>query len=194
MEKVPSPHPAQRQGRRTGRTRTAEPPPTPSVQEQVGLALRADRRQREQSQRAYAAERDLSRDTLARVEVDASGMRLDAAIAFLEGTGYELVVQPVSSDGPDPWWDLTDVAARTRAGGRFPAHRKVKETPWGPLWWDYHERIGNRGFGPKPKWSAEGFTPPPGTRYGKIPTPAEDGGPRWPYTTRFERRLTDDTD
>ncbi len=111
-------------------------------------------------------------------------MRLEAIVTLLEGTGYELVVQPVSAGGPRAWWDRTDVAARTRAGGRFPANRKVKETPWGPTWWEYHEVLGNRGRGPRPRWSAQGFTPPPGTRYGKAPTLGEDGGPRWPFNHR----------
>lgn len=165
--------------------RVEPPPPTPSVQQQVGLALRADRRHRGQSQRTYAAERGLSRDRLARIEVDASGFRLDAIVAFLEGTGFELAILPVSAGGPDPWWDLTDVLARTRVGGRFPAHREVKRTRWGPAWYDYHERLGNRGLGPQPKWSAEGFTPPPGTRYGKVPTLGDDGRPRWPFKNPY---------
>lgn len=38
------------------------------------------------------------------------------------------------------------------------------------------------GDGPQPEWTAEGFTPPEGTRYGREPRPYEEGeGPRWPY-------------
>lgn len=153
---------------------------TPPVHEQVGLALRADRRRRGQSQRDYAKERSLSRDTLARAEVDASAMRLESIVRLLAGTGFELSVRPVS-DNRHPGWDVTDLEARTRAGARFPAHRVVKESRWGPRWWEYHELYGNRGLGPRPRWTAEGFVPPPGTRYGKEPTPGPDGGPRWPW-------------
>ena len=125
--------------------------------EQVGLALRADRRSRGQSQRAYAAAREISRDVLARAERDASAMRLDSIAQLLAGTGYELTILPVSETRQEAWWDLTDVQARTRAGTRFPAHREVRPSRWGPMWWEYHERLGNRGFGPKPNWSAEGY-------------------------------------
>ncbi|MCK0111996.1 hypothetical protein MWU75_07595 [Ornithinimicrobium sp. F0845] len=91
-----------------------------------------------------------------------------------------------------PWWDSTDVEARTRAGGRFPAHREVKKSPWGPYWWHYHEAYGTRGNGPRPQWTAEGFTPPPGTRYGKKPTLGEDGRPRWPYNNMYPDNLYPD--
>lgn len=161
--------------------RAGERPATPSVREQVGLALRADRRQRGQSQRAYAATRNLSRDMLARAEVDAGGFRLSTVAALLEGAGFELAILPVASGGPGTWWDPTDVAARTRAGGRFPAHREVRESPGGPLWFQYHELLGSRGSGVQPRWSAEGFVPPPGTRYGKQSSLDEDGRPRWPF-------------
>lgn len=154
---------------------------TPPVHEQVGLALRADRRRRGQSQRDYAKERSLSRDTIARAEVDASAMRLETIVRLLKDTGFELTVRAVSDDG-HPVWDVTDLEARTRSGARFPAHRAVQESRWGPRWWEYHELYGNRGLGPRPRWTAEGFTPPPGTRYGKEPTPGPDGGPRWPWT------------
>ncbi|WP_256841538.1 hypothetical protein [Ornithinimicrobium cryptoxanthini] len=158
-----------------------ERPDTPSVREQVGLALRADRRRRHESQRAYAATRSLSRDMLARAEVDAGGFRLNTAVALLEGTGFELAVLPVASGGPGAWWDPTDVAARTRGGGRFPAHREVRESLGGPMWFQYHELMGKRGSGVPPRWSAEGFVPPPGTRYGKPSSLDEDGRPRWPF-------------
>lgn len=153
----------------------------PSVTKQVGLALRADRRCRDQSQRTYADARGLSRNTLARAEVDAGGFRLSTIVALLQGTGYELAVLPVTAGGPGEWWDRTDIVARTRAGRRFPAHRQVRESSGGPLWFHYHELLGNRGSGVTPKWSAEGFVPPPGTRYGKPSTLDADGRPRWPF-------------
>jgi len=158
----------------------------PPVHELVGLALRADRRRLNQSQRAYAVSRQISRDVLARAEVDASGMRLDTITKLLEGTGYDVVVVPTGWDILGPWWDLTDTEARTRGGGRFPAHREVKESPaGGPHWYQYHEVLGRRGDGTRPRWSAEGFTPPPGTRYGKVPTLGEDGRARWPFNDMY---------
>lgn len=148
----------------------------------VGLALRADRRRRGLSQRGYAAARALGRETLARAEVDAGALRLDALLTLLDGTGFELAVVPVEENRPDVTWDETDLRATTRSGSRFPAHRKVRESRAGPLWWYYHEYLGNRGLGPPPAWTAEGFIPPAGTRYGKKPRPYVEGEePRWPY-------------
>lgn len=148
---------------------------TPPAREQVGLALRADRRRRGESQRAYAASRGLSRSLLSRAEVDASGLRLKVIVGLLEGTGCELVIRPIGDGSPDPWWDHTDVEARTRFGARFPAHREVRRTR-GPYWWAYHEELGNRLYRPAPKWTAEHFETPPGTRYGK--PPRDPGFPR----------------
>lgn len=148
----------------------------------VGLALRADRRRRGQSQRAYAADRGISRAALAAAEVDAGGLRLEPLLVLLEGTGYELVVVRSGQARTEQDWDLTDLLARTRSGSRFPPHRSVREAGQGPLWWWYHEMLGRRGSGERPTWTAEGFAPPPGTRYGKEPRPREEGeAPRWPY-------------
>ncbi len=148
---------------------------------EVGLALRADRRRRGESQRAYATARALSRHVLARAEVDAGSLRLDAVQALLDGTGFELVLLPVGTPRPVVDWDPTDLRARTRTGARFPAHRQVRECGGGPMWWWYHEVLGARGFGPQPRWTAEGFVPLEGTRYGKEPRPyAEGEPPRWP--------------
>lgn len=149
------------------------------VLREVGLALRAHRRERGESQRAYAKARRLSRELIARVEVNAGMTSLSGIVSMLDGTGYELAVVPVGVDRPRPAWDDTDLQARTRAGSRFPPHREVRSTD-GPLWWWYHEYLGSRGFGPVPGWTAEGFTPPEGTRYGREPRPTEDGKPRWP--------------
>lgn len=148
----------------------------------VGLALRADRRRRGQSQRAYAQERSISRKVLATAEVDAGCVSLASLIELLDGTGFELTVAPVGAATRESDWDTTDLHASTRSGSRFPPHREVRESPGGPLWWWYHEMLGRRGDGTKPGWTAEGFTPPPGTRYGKEPRPREEGeGPSWPY-------------
>lgn len=156
--------------------------PSHGPRRDVGLALRSDRRLRGQSQRAYARERSISRQDLARAEVDAGGLRLGAVMQLLEGTGFELAVVRTDQAPPAIRWDLTDLEARTRRGSRFPAHRQVRRSARGPLWWHYHEVLGGREFGPQPAWTAEGFIPPEGTRYGKEPRPYEEGeGPRWPF-------------
>ncbi|GGK82075.1 hypothetical protein GCM10011509_33260 [Ornithinimicrobium pekingense] len=114
--------------------------------------------------------------------MDAGGLRLDAVMQLLEGTGFGLAVVRTDQAPPAIGWDLTDLEARTRRGSRFPAHRQVRRSVRGPLWWHYHEVLGGRGLGPQPAWTAEGFIPPEGTRYGKEPRPYEEGeGPRWPY-------------
>lgn len=160
-----------------GRMRPQEGP-----RRDVGLALRADRRRRGQSQRAYAQDRAIGRQLLARAEVDAGSLSLAVLLSLLEGTGFELVVVPVAEARPGVEWDRTDVEARTRSGSRFPANREVRESVRGPMWWLYHEMLGSRTFGPQPGWTAEGFTPPEGTRYGRKPRPYEEGDdPRWPY-------------
>jgi hypothetical protein len=147
----------------------------------VGLALRAARRRVGQSQRAYADERGLSRKVLSTAEVDAGRLSLASLLRLLDGTGFELAVVPSESAGADMGWEPSDLAALTRSGSRFPAHRAVRESD-GPLWWWYHEVLGRRRSGERPRWTAEGFEPPPGTRYGKKPRPYEDGEePRWPY-------------
>lgn len=119
------------------------------VAEQVGLALRGHRRELGQSQRAYAAARGMSRSQLARMEHDASGMKLGDVADALEGTGYCLAVVPVDAT-PDMDWDPTDLEARTRDGHRFPANRLVKRSTYGPYWWVYHEMMGTGRCGPKP--------------------------------------------
>lgn len=154
---------------------------TEGVRREVGLALRADRRQRAQSQRAYARSRGLSRDVLARAEVDSGSLRIATVQSLLEGTGFILAVVPAGA-GPGVEWERTDLEARTRSGSRFPANRAVRESRSGPLWWHYHEMLGAREPGPQPRWTAEGFIPPEGTRYGKKPQPYTDGEAlRWPY-------------
>ena len=138
------------------------------VAEQVGLALRGHGRELGPSQRAYAAARGMSRSQLARMEHDASGMKLGDVADALEGTGYCLAVVPVDAT-PDMDWDPTDLEARTRDGHRFPANRLVKPSKYGPYWWVYHEMMGTGRCGPKPVWTAEGFEPGPGTRFGPKP-------------------------
>lgn len=149
---------------------------------EVGLALRAHRRELGKSQRAYAAARRVSRGVLARAEVDASGLTLGAAVSLLEGSPFTLAVVPADAERAPVDWEPTDLVARTRGGSRFPANRRVRPSGSGPLWWWYHEALGSRGGSAPtcPPWTAEGFTPPPGTVYGRRPSGGR-GEPRWPY-------------
>lgn len=155
--------------------------PVPGIAEQVGLALRAVRRGRGWSQRRLATELGVSQSAVGRMEAQAGVVSLDGVAAFLARVGLSLAV--VDGDGaPLDRWEETDLLARDRRGRRFPAHRKVRRSTYGPRWWEYHEYFGSRPEGPRPEWTAEGFVPPEGTRYGKPPRPYTEGeGPRWPF-------------
>lgn len=153
----------------------------PGVEEQVGLALRAYRRARGWSQRALAAELGVAQSTLARMERRAGEVTLATVLGYLERVGCSLAVVDESGT-PVTAWEPTDLLASDRGGRRFPAHRKVRRSEHGPRWWEFHEWFGTRADGPRPLWTAEGFTTPEGTRYGKTPRPPVEGeGPRWPY-------------
>ncbi|KRE61035.1 helix-turn-helix domain-containing protein [Nostocoides sp. Soil756] len=129
-------------------------------QEVVGLALRADRRRRGLSQRAYARLRGWSPSWVARLESAAGRLKLDDLVEALEGTGYELAVcetshpreDPGDDDEPRPppvsggaalpvpvpadHWDRTELIARVRGGGRrFPAHHLIQQVSYPPNWW-----------------------------------------------------------
>jgi hypothetical protein len=133
--------------------------------EEVGLALRADRRRLKLSQRAYADVRGMSRAMLARLEAGAGRLSLDTITSALLGTGFRLSLtfddEPPTTPGaallavpargctePDSgWppttaaiapdaWQPTDLVARVRGGSRrFPAHRRVYAVTNPPLWW-----------------------------------------------------------
>lgn len=156
-------------------------PRTPGIAEQVGLALRAVRRSRGWSQRRLAAELGVSQSAVGRMESHAEVVGLAGVEAFLEQVGLSLAV--VDGDGVVmDRWEETDLLARDRRGRRFPAHRTVRRSTHGPRWWEYHEYFGSRPEGRRPEWTAEGFVPPEGTRYGKPPRPYVEGeGPRWPF-------------
>ncbi|QDB80518.1 helix-turn-helix transcriptional regulator [Georgenia wutianyii] len=152
--------------------------------EQVGLVLRATRRELGMSQRAFAEAAGVPKSTLARVERSALGCSLELVLDLLGRTGHSLGV--VGADGElVTRWTPTDLRARDRSDRRFPAHREVREVPRmanAPLWWVLHEFLGTGRCGPQPRWTAEGFAIPPGTRFGREPRPREPGeGLRWPY-------------
>jgi hypothetical protein len=81
---------------------------------EVGLVLRAHRRELGKSQRAYAATRRVSRGMLARAEVDASSLTLGAAASLPEGSAFTLAVVPADAERPPVDWEPTDLVARTR--------------------------------------------------------------------------------
>ena len=125
--------------------------------EQVGLALRAYRREHGLSQRAFARAMGVPQSTVARVERSAEGCSLDTVLTLLALTGHTLGV--VDGDGAlVTEWHHMDLVARDRSGRRFPAHLEVREVTPGPLepmWWTLHEYYGTGECGPQPKWTAE---------------------------------------
>jgi len=161
--------------------RPADSAPVPFT-EQVGLALRAYRRERGLSQRALAEAMGVPQPTVARLERSPGRCSLDTVLDLLATTGHTLVV--VGADGrPITQWDPTDLHARDRSGRRFPAHRDVRPVEPGsfrPGWWILHEYFGTGECGPEPRWTAEGFPIPKGARFGKKPrrrAPGEES--RW---------------
>ena len=155
--------------------------PAPEIAEQVGLALREVRRGRGWSQRRLAAELGVSQSVIGRMERRAETAPLASVSALLARVGLALAVIDGEGTVLDTW-EPTDLLARDRGGRRFPAHRTVLRSKHGPRWWEYHEYFGSRPEGPQPRWTAQGFTPPEGARYGKKPRPYEEGeAPRWPY-------------
>jgi transcriptional regulator with XRE-family HTH domain len=149
-----------------------------TVEEEVGLALRAHRRKLGLSQRAYALRRGLSRAMLARLEAGAGRMTMDTVSDALVGTGFGLFVGLSAADPdlppegaasalgigdapehgevsprrlPPEAWAPTDLVARVRGGGRrFPAHRRVYAVKEPPMWWWMHEFF--NGPTERPKW------------------------------------------
>lgn len=151
--------------------------------EQVGLVLRAHRRQRGLSQRAFAAAVGIPKSTVARSERSAAECSLGTIVALLGATEHSLGI--VDRDGRQvALWESTDLRARDRSGRRFPAHREVRPVRRGdlaPVWWTLHEYLGTGDCGPQPEWTAEGFNASGGTRFGKVPRPFAPGqGARWP--------------
>ena len=153
---------------------------TPGAAEQVELALRAFRRAQGWSQRALADSWGVHQTLIARAERHAGELSLDLALGLLHRAGVSLAV--VGKDGmPVVDWEETDLVATDRSGRRFPAHRVVRPSATGPTWWWFHDYFGGRSSGPRPRWTAEGFDIPPGTRYGRTPRPSAPGEePRWP--------------
>lgn len=147
---------------------------------QVGLVVRAYRRQHRLSQRALARALGMPQSTLARLERSADRSSLRTVVDVLAATGHALGV--VDADGDlVTVFDSTDLQARDRGGRHFPAHRDVVALPPGsmrPMWFMLKEYFSG---GTQPEWTAEGFPIPEGTQLGRTPRPREPGeGPRFP--------------
>lgn len=140
-----------------GHAEDASPGERPPIAEQVGLAMRARRRELGLSQRAYAEESGLHKSTVARLESRAGRVALDDLSEALDQAGYELVVVPRGTRVSQPAWCATDLVARTRGGSRFAAHHEVWPAGPGPGWWWVDELWRrNRRRGPQPEWTTEG--------------------------------------
>lgn len=141
------------------------------VAEQVGLAMRAGRRDLGLSQRAFAEHTGLGKSAVARLESRAGRLALDDVRDALGLAGFELVVVPRGAPVDQPAWCPTDLQARTRGGSRFAAHHEVVRTSMGPGWWWVDELWRRtRRLGPCPEWTTEGArqspVPPPAQAYG----------------------------
>jgi hypothetical protein len=128
-----------------------------TLPDEVGLAVRADRRRLRLSQRAYARRRGWPLSRVARLEAAAGGMKLGEVATALEGTPFVLALcrRPDGSGPPDdasdgaaalpvpvtpPDWDRTELIARVRGDRRrFPAHHDTEQTDYPPTWWWYAE-------------------------------------------------------
>ncbi|PYF99003.1 Helix-turn-helix domain-containing protein [Georgenia satyanarayanai] len=128
------------------------------VDEQIGLALRAYRRDQGLSQRGLAELVGVPQPTIARLERSPLASSLRTVTSLLATAGYVLAV--VDTDGqPVGAWSMTDLRARDRSGRRFPAHHEVRSVRPGslhPRWWVFHEEMGTGECGPQPTWTAEG--------------------------------------
>lgn len=127
------------------------------VAHQVGLAMRAGRRELGLSQRSFGDRTGLDKSAVARLETRAGRLALDDVQDALEVAGFELVVVPRGVPVEQPAWCPTDLVARTRGGSRFAAHHAVYRTGLGPLWWWADEFLRpRRRTGPRPEWTTEG--------------------------------------
>ncbi|WP_392543077.1 hypothetical protein [Oryzobacter telluris] len=76
--------------------------------DEVGLAIRADRRRLGLSQRAYATRRQLSAALVARLETRAGDLKLADVIRGLDGTQFALCLCHRPDQGESPalaqWW------------------------------------------------------------------------------------------
>ncbi|HMM97206.1 hypothetical protein [Phycicoccus sp.] len=155
-----------------------------TVGREVGLALRAHRRELGVSQRAYARLRELAPGQVARLETHADDLKLADVVAALAPTRYCLALcrrpEPDGDDSrpgvggaalPVPvaptHWPRAELLAVVRGGSRrFPAHRHTEQVDYPPNWWWYSESTRARAV--RPHWSAAGRD---------LPGPGPEGSP-----------------
>lgn len=137
-----------------------------TLPDEVGLAVRADRRRLTMSQRDYARHRGWPVSRVVRLEAGAGGMKLDEVVHALDGTEHVLVVcrrpdpdDPASGAGALPVpvrpadWPRPELIARVRGEGRrFPAHHDTHQVDYPPTWWWYAEST--RAGAVAPHWYA----------------------------------------
>lgn len=124
------------------------------IEEQIILALRAQRRADDASQRAFAAARGWHRSLISRLETRPGELKLAQVANALDTTPYRL---HLTGERSLPELEETDLVARDRAGRRFPATRQVQPSPIGPNWWWHNEALAPGVARPAPRWSAEGW-------------------------------------
>ena len=138
--------------------------------DEVGLAIRADRRRLGLSQRAYATRRRLTAAMVARLETRAAELKLRDVIRGLEGTDFVLclcrrvdggevaattMAPPTWTATPVPpsFWPRAELLARVRSGTRrFPAHHPAWQVDRPPLWWWNTEAT--YAYAVRPNWYA----------------------------------------
>jgi transcriptional regulator with XRE-family HTH domain len=113
----------------------------------VALAIRAGRRDRGLSQRAFAAIAGLSQSTVARLETSKASVQLDDLRLALAMVGLRLSI--VREDGTswmvDSALDLDVVGIVDRGGRQFPAHLPEDVETYEPCWRRFRdERAGYR--------------------------------------------------
>ncbi len=143
-----------------------------TLADEVGLAVRADRRRLRLSRRAYATRRRWPLSRVVRLEAGAGGMTLAEVVSALDGTEYVLAVcrRPDGGPPPDdasdgaaalpvpvalPEWGRSELIARVRGEGRpFPAQHDTEQTAHPPIWWWYAEAtragsVARPGYAPR---------------------------------------------
>ncbi len=130
-----------------------------TLPDEVGLAVRADRRRLGLSQRSYATRRGWPLSRVIRLESGAAAVKLGEVVTALEGTDYVLALCRRATDpgdGPedDPGegaaalpvpvppnaWRRSELIARVRGNSRrFPAHHDAEQVDMPPTWWWYAE-------------------------------------------------------
>jgi transcriptional regulator with XRE-family HTH domain len=144
-----------------------------TVHDEIGFALRSDRRRHGLDQRTYAQRRGLSRTMLARLEAGDARMSIGTVTRALTSTGFRLTVareppEPTETSGPNPdeQRDPDEPAPAAEVPKRDRRHRTLSGLhPIEPAEWDATDlvarvRSGSRRF-PAHRQVRLARTPPP---------------------------------